>query len=122
MSDIIVTVTPNYLPEQSNPKKSQYSFSYHVSIANNGDHPAQLISRRWIITDGNAHVKEVQGAGVVGEQPFIAPGKAHHYTSGVTLETQVGTMEGSYDMRASDGHQFVAEIDRFRLAKPNALN
>ncbi len=122
MSDIIVTVTPNYLPEQSNPKKNQYSFTYHVSIANNGNHPAQLISRRWIITDGNAHVKEVQGDGVVGEQPFIAPGKAHHYSSGVTLETQVGTMEGSYQMVSNSGEEFDVTIPTFLLSVPGAIH
>jgi ApaG protein len=122
VSDIIVTVTPNYLPEQSNPEKSLYSFSYHISIANHGDRPTQLVSRRWIITDGNAHVKEVHGAGVVGEQPFIAPGKSHHYTSGVTLETQVGTMEGSYQMVSDSGEEFDVIIPTFLLSVPGAIH
>ena len=122
MSDIIVVVTPNYLPEQSSPDKSEYSFVYHISIKNNGDQPARLISRHWIITDGNAHVKEVQGAGVVGEQPLIAPGKSHQYTSGVTLETEVGTMEGSYQMVNDTGEEFDVSIPTFLLSVPGAIH
>ena len=122
MSDIIVVVTPNYLPKQSNPDKSEYSFVYHISIENNGDQPARLISRHWIITDGNAHVKEVQGAGVVGEQPLIAPGKSHQYTSGVTLETEVGTMEGSYQMVNDTGEEFDVPIPTFLLSVPGAIH
>lgn len=122
MSGIIVVVTPNYLPEQSNPDKSEYSFVYHISIENNGDQPARLMSRHWVITDGNAHVKEVQGAGVVGEQPLIAPGKSHQYTSGVTLETEVGTMEGSYQMINDVGEEFDVLIPTFLLSVPGAIH
>ncbi|MAB23640.1 Co2+/Mg2+ efflux protein ApaG [Pseudomonas neustonica] len=119
---IDVSVQTRYLREQSDPDAQRFAFAYTITIANLGALPAQLLSRSWLITDGNSKVQEVQGPGVVGEQPTIAPGASHTYTSGCLLETPVGTMEGSYDMRASDGHQFVAEINRFRLAKPNALN
>ena len=119
---IDVSVQTRYLREQSDPNTQRFAFAYTITIANQGELPAQLLSRHWLITDGNSKVQEVQGPGVVGEQPVIAPGASHTYTSGCLLDTPVGTMEGSYDMQASDGHQFVAEIDRFSLAKPNALN
>lgn len=119
---IDVSVQTRYLREQSDPSAQRYAFAYTITIANLGVLPAQLLSRHWLITDGNSKVQEVKGPGVVGEQPTIAPGASHTYTSGCLLDTPVGTMEGSYDMRASDGHGFVAQIKRFRLTKPNALN
>lgn len=119
---IEVSVQTRYLREQSDPSAQRFAFAYTITIANQGALPAQLLSRHWLITDGNSKVQEVKGPGVVGEQPTIAPGASHTYTSGCLLDTPIGTMEGSYDMRASDGHRFVAEIKRFRLAKPNALN
>ncbi|GAA6131321.1 Co2+/Mg2+ efflux protein ApaG [Halopseudomonas sabulinigri] len=119
---IAVSVQTRYLREQSDPAAQRFAFAYTITIANQGSLPAQLLSRHWLITDGNNKVQDVQGPGVVGEQPVIAPGASHTYTSGCLLDTPVGTMEGSYDMRASDGHAFSASIERFRLAKPNALN
>ncbi len=119
---IEVSVQTRYLREQSDPSAQRFAFAYTITIANEGSLPAQLLSRHWLITDGNNKVQDVQGPGVVGEQPVIAPGASHTYTSGCLLDTPVGTMEGSYDMRASDGHTFSANIERFRLAKPNALN
>ncbi|MEH6491514.1 Co2+/Mg2+ efflux protein ApaG [Halopseudomonas sp.] len=119
---IEVSVQTRYLREQSDPGAQRFAFAYTITIANQGSLPAQLLSRHWLITDGNNKVQEVQGPGVVGEQPVIAPGTSHTYTSGCLLETPVGTMQGSYAMRASNGHAFSADIARFRLAKPNALN
>ncbi len=87
-----------------------------------GGQAAQLLNRHWIITDANGKVQEVHGDGVVGEQPNIAPGGAHRYSSGAVLETPVGTMEGSYGMRAADGTAFRAPIPRFRLAVPGVLH
>ena len=115
MSEVVVTVTPEYLRAQSNPDKGQYSFAYHIRIENHGDQAAQLISRHWIITDGNAHVKEVQGAGVVGEQPMIAPGQSHQYS-------RVGTMEGSYQMVDDSGEEFDVPIPTFLLSVPGAIH
>jgi ApaG protein len=117
-----VTVQTRYLPEQSDPQKKRFAFAYTISIHNRGAVAAQLLHRHWLITDGNNKQQRVDGPGVVGEQPLVEPGEAHTYTSGCMLETPVGTMEGSYDMRASDGHTFSASIPRFRLAQPNALN
>ena len=119
---IEVHVSTHYLPEQSNPEQDHYAFAYEVTIANTGNLPAQLLSRHWIITDGNGKVQEVRGLGVIGEQPLIPPGHRHIYNSGVVLATQVGSMQGSYQMLAEDGHTFDAPVTPFRLAVPGALH
>ncbi|WFC64252.1 Co2+/Mg2+ efflux protein ApaG [Pseudomonas sp. REST10] len=119
---IDVSVTTRYLPAQSQPEQSRYAFSYKVTIVNNGELPAQLLSRHWIITDGDGRVQEVRGAGVIGQQPHIEPGASHTYSSGTVMATQVGTMQGSYQMLAEDGKRFDAIIAPFRLAVPGALH
>jgi len=115
-------VTPEYLDEHSEPEEARFVFAYHVSVRNSGEVPAQLHSRHWIITDGNGKAEEVNGEGVVGEQPVIAPEGEHRYSSFCVLETPVGMMQGSYRMIAEDGTAFDAEIPLFRLAVPGALN
>lgn len=117
-----ITVVTEYLPHQSKPGNQQYAFAYHISIANLGDEAAQLISRHWIITDGNESRQEVEGAGVVGEQPMISPGETYQYSSGVILETQVGTMSGTYHMVGASGTAFDAPIPVFLLATPHAVH
>jgi ApaG protein len=119
---IAIAVDTRYLSEQSDPDAVRYAFAYTIRIRNSGDIAAQLLDRYWKIIDGNGKVQEVKGPGVIGEQPLIEPGATYTYSSGCLLETPVGTMEGSYGMRASDGHSFQAPIILFRLAKPNALN
>lgn len=119
---IDVSVTPRYLAAQSEPEQNRYAFAYTVTIENNGEVAAQLLSRHWIITDGDGQVQEVRGAGVIGEQPLIAPGEHHVYTSGTLLATCVGSMQGSYEMLTEDGHKFDALIAPFRLAVPGALH
>ncbi|MBB3102089.1 Co2+/Mg2+ efflux protein ApaG [Azomonas macrocytogenes] len=119
---IDVNVSTRYLPEQSEPGQSRYAFAYKITIENKGEVSAQLLSRHWIITDGDGKVQEVRGAGVVGEQPVIPPGQRHIYTSGTLLATRVGSMQGSYQMLAEDGQNFEAEIAPFRLAVPGALH
>ncbi|AXO63296.1 Co2+/Mg2+ efflux protein ApaG [Ectopseudomonas oleovorans] len=119
---IDVSVTTRYLAAQSQPEQSRYAFSYTVTIVNNGELPAQLLSRHWIITDGDGRVQEVRGAGVIGQQPHIEPGASHTYSSGTVMTTQVGTMQGSYQMLAEDGKRFDATIAPFRLAVPGALH
>ncbi len=119
---IQVSVRTEYLPRQSEPHNQQYAFAYHISIANQGDENAQLISRHWIITDGNESCQEVQGQGVVGEQPVITPGDVYQYSSGVILETEIGTMSGTYQMRSESGEAFDAPIPTFLLAIPNAIH
>tara|TARA_R110000787_G_scaffold73495_5_gene163868 strand:- start:698 stop:1072 length:375 start_codon:yes stop_codon:yes gene_type:complete len=119
---IEITVTTEYLPHQSKPSDQQWAFAYHITITNRGSEAAQLISRHWIITDGNETQQEVQGMGVVGEQPTISPGESYQYSSGVILETGVGTMTGTYQMRGESGVSFDAPIPVFLLATPRAVH
>lgn len=117
-----VSVISQYLAEQSLPEQNRFAFSYTVSISNNGQLPAKLVSRHWLITDGNGRVQEVRGPGVIGQQPLIAPGQQHTYSSGTVMTTQVGNMQGSFQMIAEDGKRFDALIAPFRLAMPGALH
>ena len=119
---IDVNVLPEYLDADSEPENERFIFAYHVSIINRGTIGAQLLNRHWIITDGNGKVEEVQGDGVVGEQPILTPGGEHMYNSFCILETPVGMMQGSYGMIAADGTLFEAEIPPFTLAAPGKLN
>ena len=117
-----VNVRPQYLVEHSDPDEEKYVFAYTVTIRNTGEHTAQLISRHWIITDGNNAVEEVRGAGVVGEQPVLKPGEAFEYTSGCPLPTPVGSMRGSYQCVADDGTAFEAPIPELVLSTPRTLH
>ena len=119
---ISVTVQSEYRADASDPAAGRYAFAYHITIANNGTEPAQLISRHWIITDGNQRREEVRGLGVVGQQPRIVPGATHRYSSGAVLATAVGSMTGSYQFVRDDGRVFQVPIPAFRLAVPSALN
>lgn len=119
---IEVSAETEYVAAQSNPAEDHYVFAYHITIRNSGEAAAQLVSRHWIITDGAGKVQEVHGQGVIGEQPVLAPGESFRYTSGCVLETAVGTMHGSYQMLATDGHRFNAEIPPFVLAMPRVLH
>ena len=120
--DITVAVKTAYLADQSDPSRNQYVFAYTVTIANAGTLAAQLVSRHWIITDAEHQVQEVKGAGVVGQQPLLRPGESFEYTSGTHLATAVGTMRGTYQMVAEDGHAFDAEIASFTLSVPRVLH
>lgn len=120
--DIQVSVQSFYIREQSNPESNQYVFAYTVNIHNNGNVPAKLLSRHWVITDSDGNTQEVTGKGVIGEQPYIQPGDSFEYTSGTNMETPVGSMHGSYQMVADDGVNFSAEIPAFTLAMPSALH
>ncbi|MBY0572250.1 MAG: Co2+/Mg2+ efflux protein ApaG [Undibacterium sp.] len=117
-----VTVTTQYLEEQSQPEKNQFVFAYTIHIKNSGDVAAQLISRHWIITDSHNKVHEVQGLGVVGHQPFLKPGEAFEYSSGSSIETAQGSMKGSYFCVAEDGHRFDVAIPEFVLSLPRTLH
>ena len=119
---IRVDVDTSYLEDQSDPKERRYVFSYTITIRNEGNVPARLLTRHWIITDSNGKVQEVRGEGVVGEQPYLKPGQGFRYSSGAVLETPVGAMEGSYQMVADDGEQFDSPIAAFRLAMPGLLH
>jgi|TARA_B110000977_G_scaffold31649_1_gene41934 ApaG protein len=119
---ITVEVKTEYLLQQSKPDEAKFAFAYHITIHNQSEIPAQLLGRHWIITDANEAKQEVRGAGVIGEQPFIAPGQSYKYSSGVMLDTPIGTMEGCYKMRDDDGCEFDATIEPFLLSTPHAVN
>ena len=119
---IEVSPMPQFIPEQSDPENDRYIFAYTITIRNIGEVPAQLVSRHWIITDGNNEIQEVRDLGVVGKQPLLQPGKSFQYTSGSSLTTPIGTMKGTYQMVAEDGTHFEAEIPEFVLATPRALH
>jgi len=119
---IAVEVATNYVEDQSDPREQRYVFAYTITITNHGDVPARLMTRHWIITDANGKVQEVRGDGVVGAQPHLKPGQGFRYSSGAVLETPVGTMQGSYQMVADDGHQFDAPIAPFSLAMPGVVH
>ena len=119
---ISVEVQTAYLEEQSEPREGRYVFPYTITIRNEGQVPAKLLTRHWVITDANGRVQEVRGDGVVGEQPHLKPGQGFRYSSGAVLETPVGAMQGSYQMVTDDGATFDANIPAFRLAMPGMLH
>ncbi|WP_433885490.1 Co2+/Mg2+ efflux protein ApaG [Pseudomonas vranovensis] len=119
---IDVSVVTRFLKEQSDSENNRFAFAYTITVKNNGSVTAKLMSRHWLITNGDGHVEEVKGAGVIGQQPTIEPGQSHTYSSGAVISTQVGTMQGSYQMFAEDGKRFDAVIAPFRLAVPGALH
>lgn len=116
--DVMIRVAVSYLPEQSDPARGQWFWAYHIRIENMGAMPVQLMTRHWMITDGRGGRHEVQGEGVVGEQPVIESGQCYDYVSGCPLHTPTGAMEGSYHMVCGDGSSFDATIPRFALIAP----
>lgn len=128
MSDTVtrgirVEVRPEYDAHRSSPRDRHWVFAYHVRISNLGVETAQLVSRRWLVTDAEGDVERIEGPGVVGETPVLAPGESFEYTSFCPLTTEVGTMEGGYVMLVVEsGERFEAEIGRFTLAAPGAVN
>jgi ApaG protein len=119
---ITVSSQTQFIPEQSDEQNSRFVFAYTITIRNTGTVTAQLVSRHWLITDARNQVQEVRGLGVVGAQPHIKPGESFEYTSGTAIATPVGTMRGSYQMRADDGTQFDADIPEFTLSVPRVLH
>lgn len=115
---IEVRVQPAFLEERSNPREGLYFWSYTVAITNHSDLSVQLLARHWIITDAHGHREEVQGPGVVGEQPLLEPGDSFTYTSGCPLTTASGIMAGTYEMIGADGRKFNVEIPAFSLDAP----
>jgi ApaG protein len=115
---ITVRVAPNFLEEQSAVSQGRWFWSYHIRIENNGPEPVQLLTRHWKITDGRGQMSHVDGDGVVGEQPVLAPGDSHDYVSGCPLPTPTGAMEGQYRFIREDGGTFLAEIPKFQLLAP----
>jgi ApaG protein len=120
--DISVKAIATFVPEQSDEQENRYVFAYTITITNTGGVAAQLIRRRWIITDASNQIQEVSGLGVVGEQPYLRPGESFQYSSGSSIATPVGTMRGTYQMVAEDGTKFDADIPEFVLSVPRVLH
>jgi ApaG protein len=116
--DLTVRVSVSYLQEQSEPGKGRWFWAYHIRIENGGTQPVQLVSREWTIADGRGVLQNVQGDGVVGEQPVIEPGGSFDYVSGCPLGTPTGSMEGQYHMVGADGRRFAIAIPKFPLIAP----
>ena len=116
--DIQVTVLPEFRPDRSEPDRNMWFWAYTIEIANLGTKTVRLVSRHWIITDGEGGVGEVKGLGVVGEQPVLKPGESFRYTSGCPLTTPSGIMEGSYRMTDDEGDEFDVAIPAFSLDSP----
>ncbi|MCC6917047.1 Co2+/Mg2+ efflux protein ApaG [Nitrosomonas sp.] len=119
---IKVEVHTTYLPDQSDSEAERHVFAYTITVSNTGSVAAQLVSRHWIITDGDGDIREVRGLGVVGEQPLLKPGGTYEYTSGTVISAHAGLMKGSYQMVAEDGFHFSAEIPEFILSVPRVLH
>ncbi|CUU22928.1 Co2+/Mg2+ efflux protein ApaG [Duffyella gerundensis] len=119
---VCVQVQSVYIATHSSPEDERYVFAYTITVRNLGRNTVQLIGRYWLITNGNGEASEVEGEGVVGEQPYIEPGDEFQYTSGAVLETPLGTMQGHYVMVDNEGESFQVEIPVFRLAVPSHVH
>ena len=117
-----VEVAALFLPEQSDISVDRYVFAYRITITNESEATVQLLRRHWFIAESNGTVREVEGEGVVGEQPIMEPGESHEYTSGAVLELPSGSMHGTYQMRREDGALFEAQIPKFDLNMPRVLH
>jgi ApaG protein len=116
---VVVRVWTTFVPQHSDPSRSQFSWQYTVELENQRPDTVQLISRHWLITDGTKRVEVVKGPGVVGEQPVLKPGETFNYTSGCRLGTPTGSMRGSYQIVTADGEEFEARVPPFPLRTPN---
>ena len=115
-------MTTEYLDSQSKPDANKYVFAYHITVVNQGNGPATLMTRHWVITDGDQEKQEIHGAGVVGQTPTIQAGEDFQYTSGVVLETPIGTMKGSYQMVDHLGIPFDTPIKPFLLSAKHMVH
>lgn len=118
-NSVQVTVEPEFLEEQSEPEDHQFVWAYHIRIENQGRKTLKLLTRYWRIIDSLGRTQEVRGAGVVGEQPVLAPGEAFEYTSGTPLGTPSGLMVGSYEMESETGERFDVAVPAFSLDSPH---
>ncbi len=120
---IKVSVITEYQPEYSHPYQQHYVFTYRILIENNSSNTIQLLRRYWVIYDSNGTVREVEGDGVIGQQPVLEPGEKHEYVSGCNLKTSIGKMFGHYTMeKVVDGKQFRVQIPEFTMIVPYVLN
>ena len=119
---IKVNVRPYFIEQRQEGKDNLYVFGYQVNIHNQSNQPVQLLSRHWLITDANGNRSEVQGEGVIGQQPRLPPGDEYQYSSGTIFKTPVGAMEGQYTLVTDQGQEFQVAIQPFRLAVPHIIN
>ncbi len=112
---IDVSVTPEYVPSESDPEEGRYVWAYHVKLKNVGNKTVQLLNRFWKIIDGNGAAQEVRGPGVVGHQPILMEGESFEYASGTFLSTDSGVMMGKYEMVDEDENTFLVDIPMFSL-------
>ena len=119
---VLVEARPQYIEAQSSPEQNRFVFAYTITITNVGAVPARLLTRHWLITDANGKVQEVNGEGVVGENPHLNPGDSFRYTSAAMIETPVGVMQGKYRMVSDAGENFSASIPKFTLSIPRTLH
>ncbi|MGH1541380.1 MAG: Co2+/Mg2+ efflux protein ApaG [Arenicella sp.] len=119
---ILIEVQSKYLEKQSEPEENRFVFAYTITITNYEEEAIQLISRHWIIKDANNKLEEIVGEGVVGEQPVIEPQQRYQYSSGAILDTEVGTMEGYYQMRYKNDDMKKAKIPKFTLSVPRMIH
>jgi ApaG protein len=117
--DVEITVEPEFMADRSEPDQGRYFWAYTIEIFNRGTHTVQLMSRHWVIIDGQGRQEEVRGAGVVGEQPILKSGESFRYTSGCPLMTPSGIMSGTYRMVDEDGRSFDVVIPSFSLDSPH---
>ena len=120
--EFTVTVVARYLPEQSSPDQQAYAFAYSVTIVNTGDVAAQLVARRWLISDASRTTQEVRGLGVIGQQPLLKPGEQFEYQSWARIAAPRGRMHGSYYCMTEDAESFEADIPAFELSQQSALH
>lgn len=121
-NNILVDVDTTYLDQESEPEQARYLFAYTITIKNQGQHAARLLSRYWKITGADGHEQEVEGDGVIGLHPYLAPTEEFTYTSAAMLDTPVGMMQGHYNMVGDDGERFEVTIPAFTLAAPSTLH
>ncbi|GAA4396697.1 Co2+/Mg2+ efflux protein ApaG [Nibrella viscosa] len=120
---IKVSVKTEYQAEYSSPLQAHYVFTYRITIQNNSEHTIQLLRRHWLIYDSNGSVREVEGEGVVGQQPVLEPGEVHEYVSGCNLRSSMGKMVGTYLIeRVMDGRRLRVAIPEFMMVVPYKLN
>jgi len=116
------SVRVQYLRDQSKAPEGPFTFAYTVTIRNTGDVTAQLVARRWLLSDAAGHIEEIRGLAVVGQQPVLKPGEQHEYTSHVRIDSAQGTMQGTYFCMTEDARPFEAAVPLFVLARPEALH
>ena len=121
-NNIEINVEVTYLSDQSDIINKQYAYAYTITITNKGEVGAQLRTRRWLIQDESGQTEEVIGEGVIGQQPHLSPGESFQYSSGAVINTETGTMKGSYGMISDLGHRFDADIPEFTLSEPRTLH